>query len=52
MAITAEDSEQGKPTSWSGAVDSIAYNNGKAGRLFMVSAGNIKDINNLDKNYC
>ena len=49
MAITAEDSEQGKPTSWSGAVDSIAYNNGKAGRLFMVSAGNIKDINNLDK---
>ena len=29
MAITAEDSEQGKPTSWSGAVDSIAYNNGK-----------------------
>lgn len=49
MAITAEDSEQGKPTSWSGAVDSIAYNNGKAGRLFMVSAGNIWDINNLDK---
>ena len=41
MAITAEDSEQGKPTSWSGAVDSIAYNNGKAGRLFMVSAGNL-----------
>lgn len=34
MAITAEDSEQGKPTSWSGAVDSIAYNNGKVGRLF------------------
>ena len=49
MAITAEDSEQGKPTSWSGAVDSIAYNNGKVGRLFMVSAGNIWDINNLDK---
>lgn len=49
MAITAEDSEQGKPTSWSGAVDSIAYNNGRSGRLFMVSAGNIGDINNLDK---
>ena len=49
MAITAEDSEQGKPTSWSGAVDSIAYNNGNTGRLFMVSAGNIRDINNLDK---
>lgn len=49
MAITAEDSEQGKPTSWSGAIDSIAYNNGNSGRLFMVSAGNIRDINNLDK---
>ena len=49
MAITAEDSEQGKPTSWSGAVDSIAYNNGNTGRFFMVSAGNIRDINNLDK---
>ena len=49
MAITAEDSEQGKPTSWSGAVDSIAYNNGNIGRLFMVSAGNIRDINFLDK---
>lgn len=49
MAITAEDSEQGKPTSWSGAVDSIAYNNGNIGRLFMVSAGNIRDINFFDK---
>lgn len=49
MAITAEDSEKGKPTSWSGAVDSIAYNNGNTGRLFMVSAGNIRDIYNLDK---
>lgn len=49
MAITAEDSEQGKPTSWSGAVDSVAYNNGNIGRLFIVSAGNIRDINFLDK---
>ncbi|WP_455151060.1 S8 family peptidase [Capnocytophaga sp.] len=49
MAITAEESEKGKPTSWSGAVDSIAYNNGNTGRLFMVSAGNIRDINFLDK---
>ena len=49
MAITAEDSEQGKPTSWSGAVDSITYNKGNTSRLFMVSAGNIRDINNLDK---
>ncbi|WP_455108665.1 S8 family peptidase [Porphyromonas sp.] len=49
MAITAEDSEQGKPTSWSGAVDSIAYNNGDTGRLFMVSSGNIREIDDLDK---
>ena len=49
MAITAENSEQGKPTSWSGAVDSIAYNNNEKGRLLIISAGNIADINHLDK---
>jgi hypothetical protein len=49
MAITAEDSEHGKPTSWSAAIDSITYNSGANGRLFMISAGNIHDINNLDK---
>lgn len=49
MAITAEDSEQGKPTSWSGAVDSIAYNNNEKGRLLIISAGNIADVNHLDK---
>lgn len=49
MALTAEEIEQGRPTSWSGAIDSIAYNNGQSGRLFIVSAGNINDINNLDK---
>lgn len=49
MAITAEESEKGKPTSWSGAVDSVAYNDGNIGRLFMVSAGNIRYINFLDK---
>ena len=49
MAITAEESEKGKPTSWSGAVDSIAYNNNEKGRLLIISAGNIADINHLDK---
>ena len=41
MAITAEESEKGNPTSWSGAVDSIAYNNNEKGRLLMISAGNV-----------
>ena len=41
MAITAEDCEHGKPSSWSGAIDSIVYNSGTNGRLFLVSAGNI-----------
>lgn len=49
MALTAEASELGRPTSWSGAVDSTSYNDGKSGRLFLISAGNISDINNLDK---
>jgi hypothetical protein bacD2_01288 len=41
MAMTAEESEKGNPTSWSGAVDSIAYNNNEKGRLLMISAGNV-----------
>lgn len=49
MALTAEESEHGKPTSWSGAVDSVAHNNGNNSRLFLISAGNIGDINNTDK---
>ena len=43
MAITAEDCEHGKPSSWSGAIDSIAYNDGNNGKLFLISAGNIID---------
>lgn len=43
MAITAEDCEHGKPSSWSGAIDSIAYNGGENGKLFLISAGNIRD---------
>lgn len=42
MAITAEDCEHGKPSSWSGAIDSIAYNEGNKGRLFLISAGNVR----------
>lgn len=56
MAITAEESEKGKPTSWSGAVDSIAYNNNEKGRLLMISAGNVdfldkKIIGNYPNNH-
>lgn len=49
MAITAEDCENGRPSSWSGSIDKITYNNGHNGKLFLVSAGNIRDINGIDK---
>lgn len=39
MAVTAPNDLAGAPTSWSDAVDQIAFNNGR-GRLFLVSAGN------------
>lgn len=56
MAITAEESEKGNPTSWSGAVDSIAYNNNEKGRLLIISAGNVdfldkKIIGNYPNNH-
>ena len=49
MAITAEDCEKGKPSSWSGSIDSITYNEGNDGKLFIISAGNIRHINDQDK---
>lgn len=49
MALTAENCENGKPSSWSGAIDFVTYNSGNDSRLFFISAGNINDINNLDK---
>lgn len=51
MAITAEECEQGKPSSWSGAIDSIAYNSGTNGKLFLISAGNIIDNDAITKQY-
>ena len=56
MAMTAEESEKGNPTSWSGAVDSIAYNNNEKGRLLIISAGNVdfldkKIIGNYPNNH-
>ena len=49
MAITAEDCEKGKPSSWSGSIDSITYNEGNDRKLFIISAGNIRYINDQDK---
>lgn len=46
MAVTASDST-GRPSSWSSAVDNLVYEGSK--RLFMISAGNSRNINpNLD----
>lgn len=42
MAITSDESDNGMPSSWSGEVDTLAFNNGTNGRLFLISAGNIE----------
>lgn len=46
MAITAEECENGKPSSWSGAIDSISV---EKRSLFLISSGNIRDINGEDR---
>ena len=44
MAVTSDvDTLRGKPSSWSAALDDSAYGNGERQRLFLVSAGNIRD---------
>jgi hypothetical protein len=44
MAITAlEDTNRGRPSSWSGMVDNLAYGEGENQRLIIVSAGNVTD---------
>lgn len=44
LAIAAEETRgEGKPTSWSAAVDQLAANGGEDGRLIVVCAGNISD---------
>ena len=49
MAITAKDNrDRGRPSAWSAALDRLAYDvdeQGETPRLFVVSAGNIKDPN-------
>lgn len=47
LAVTEiEECENGKPSSWSGSIDTIASDNKS---LFLISAGNIYDYNNRDK---
>lgn len=44
MAVTSnEDVNMGRPSSWSGAVDNLAYGEGENQRLIVVSAGNVAD---------
>lgn len=51
MAITSKnDTEKGRPSSWSGAVDSLAYGDGESQRLIIISAGNL-DADEAGINY-
>ncbi|MBF8275586.1 MAG: hypothetical protein HW390_659 [Candidatus Brocadiaceae bacterium] len=44
MAVTSvEDIDKGRPSSWSGAIDEIAYGAGTKQRLILISGGNIRD---------
>lgn len=44
MAVTSqEDTDRGRPSSWSGAIDNLAYGEGENQRLIIVSAGNVAD---------
>lgn len=51
MAITSkEDADRGRPSSWSGELDNLAFGNNEEQRLIIVSAGNIRDDESW-KNY-
>ncbi len=51
MAVTSrEDTDRGRPSSWSGAVDNLAYGEGENQRLIIVSAGNVTN-DELWQNY-
>lgn len=54
LAITAEDfRDKGRPSSWSAALDKLAYGENQGQRLFVVSSGNIgSDPNNGDYPQC
>ncbi|GMU86836.1 MAG: hypothetical protein AMXMBFR48_20770 [Ignavibacteriales bacterium] len=44
MSITSEeDSKNGRPSSWSGAIDNLTFWEAENKRLIIISAGNVKD---------
>lgn len=44
LSVTSkQDAVLGRPSSWSGAIDNLAYNDGENQRLIIISAGNIRD---------
>ncbi|MGB3075430.1 MAG: S8 family peptidase [Chitinophagales bacterium] len=44
LSVTSkQDAELGRPSSWSGAIDNLAYGDGDNQRLIIISAGNIRD---------
>lgn len=52
LSVTAiKGTDKGRPSSWSGEIDNLAYGEGENQRLIIVSAGNMKnqyrDLNNL-----
>lgn len=56
MSVTSkQDAEQGRPSSWSGAIDNLAYGDGENQKLIIISAGNIREEeawrNYPDSNY-
>jgi hypothetical protein len=51
MAVTAKgETHFGRPSSWSGAIDNLAYGNDNTRRLIIISAGNL-DSNVAGENY-
>lgn len=44
LSVTShEDTDKGRPSSWSGAIDNLAFGEGENQRLIIVSAGNIRE---------
>lgn len=44
LAITsAKDIDKGRPSSWSGSIDTMSYGSAKSKRLFIVSGGNVPE---------
>jgi len=51
MAVTSKyDTDRGRPSSWSGAVDNLAYGDGEIQRLIIISGGNLEP-NEVGVNY-